>query len=107
MACLGAWRNSDFSVFARAFIGDSHGKKFGPRGVIHSWAQPGGNQRIDDTGPLNKARMSPQQLATLELASMRLGSSLAGATIGAPILQAAIFSCRPIAIYLMLGSFCS
>jgi arylsulfatase len=32
-------------------------KKFGPRGVIHSWALPDGTQRIEDTGPLTKKRM--------------------------------------------------
>jgi len=32
-------------------------KRFGPRGVIHSWAQPGGKQKIEDTGPLTKKRM--------------------------------------------------
>jgi len=32
-------------------------KKFGPRGVLHSWAQPDGTQKIEDTGPLNKKRM--------------------------------------------------
>jgi arylsulfatase len=32
-------------------------KKFGPRGVIHSWALPGGKQKIEDTGPLTKKRM--------------------------------------------------
>ena len=32
-------------------------KKFGPRGVVHSWAQPGGKQKIEDTGPLTKKRM--------------------------------------------------
>jgi len=32
-------------------------KKYGPRGVIHSWANPDGTQRIEDTGPLNVARM--------------------------------------------------
>ena len=32
-------------------------KKFGPRGVIHSWAQPDGSQKIEDTGPLTKKRM--------------------------------------------------
>jgi arylsulfatase len=32
-------------------------KKFGPRGVIHSWAQSGGKQKIEDTGPLTKKRM--------------------------------------------------
>ena len=32
-------------------------KKFGPRGVIHSWALPDGTQKIEDTGPLSKERM--------------------------------------------------
>jgi arylsulfatase len=32
-------------------------KKYGPRGVIHSWANGDGTQRIEDTGPLNIKRM--------------------------------------------------
>ena len=32
-------------------------KKYGPRGVIHSFAMPDGTQKIDDTGPLTKKRM--------------------------------------------------
>jgi len=32
-------------------------KNFGPRGVIRSWANPDGTQRIEDTGPLTKKRM--------------------------------------------------
>jgi arylsulfatase A-like enzyme len=32
-------------------------KNFGPRGVIHSFALPGGKQKIEDTGPLTKKRM--------------------------------------------------
>lgn len=32
-------------------------ERFGPRGVIHSWAEPDGSQRIEDTGPLTKKRM--------------------------------------------------
>ena len=32
-------------------------KRFGPRGVIHSWANADGTQRIEDTGPLTKERM--------------------------------------------------
>ena len=31
--------------------------KFGPRGVMHSWAQEDGTQKIEDTGPLTKKRM--------------------------------------------------
>ncbi len=32
-------------------------KKYGPRGVIHSWALPDGSQKIEDTGPLTRKRM--------------------------------------------------
>jgi len=32
-------------------------KNFGPRGVIHSYANPDGSQRIEDTGPLTTKRM--------------------------------------------------
>jgi arylsulfatase len=33
--------------------------RFGPRGVLHTWADPGadGGQRIEDTGPLTRKRM--------------------------------------------------
>ena len=32
-------------------------KLFGPRGVLHSWADGKGGQKIEDTGPLTKKRM--------------------------------------------------
>ncbi len=32
-------------------------KKFGPRGVLHTWADGKGGQKIEDTGPLTKKRM--------------------------------------------------
>lgn len=32
-------------------------KKYGPRGVIHSFANADGTQKIEDTGPLTKKRM--------------------------------------------------
>jgi len=32
-------------------------KKFGPRGVLHCWANPDGTQKIEDTGPLTRKRM--------------------------------------------------
>jgi len=37
--------------------GTTFREKFGPRGVIHSWALPDGTQKIEDTGPLTKQRM--------------------------------------------------
>ncbi|WP_437602519.1 arylsulfatase [Sorangium sp. So ce590] len=32
-------------------------ERFGPRGVLHAWANGDGTQRIEDTGPLTKKRM--------------------------------------------------
>ncbi|MDI1459730.1 arylsulfatase [Catellatospora sp. KI3] len=32
-------------------------RNFGPRGVLHCWANPDGTQRIEDTGPLTRKRM--------------------------------------------------
>ena len=32
-------------------------KKYGPRGVLHTWADGKGGQRIENTGPLTKKRM--------------------------------------------------
>ena len=32
-------------------------KKYGPRGVLHSWADGKGGQKIENTGPLTKKRM--------------------------------------------------
>jgi arylsulfatase A-like enzyme len=32
-------------------------ERFGPRGVLHSWANEDGTQRIEDTGPLTRKRM--------------------------------------------------
>src|SRR3954451_10007767 len=32
-------------------------QRFGPRGVLHCWADGKGGQRVEDTGPLNRKRM--------------------------------------------------
>jgi len=37
--------------------GKTFQEQYGPRGVIHSWANEDGTQRIEDTGPLTKKRM--------------------------------------------------
>lgn len=37
--------------------GKTFAEVYGPRGVIHSWADGKGGQRIEDTGPLTKKRM--------------------------------------------------
>ncbi len=43
-------------------------KKFGPRGVLHSWADGKGGQRIENTGPLTKKRMETCDIEFLEAA---------------------------------------
>ena len=32
-------------------------KTYGPRGVLHCWANPDGTQKVEDTGPLTRKRM--------------------------------------------------
>jgi arylsulfatase len=43
-------------------------EQFGPRGVIHSWANEDGTQRIENTGPLTKERMETIDDETVEAA---------------------------------------
>ena len=42
---------------------------FGPRGVLHTWANGDGTQRIEDTGPLTKKRMETVDGEFLEAAA--------------------------------------
>jgi arylsulfatase A-like enzyme len=44
-------------------------ERFGPRGVIHSWANADGTQRIEDTGPLTRKRMETVDDEFLDAAS--------------------------------------
>ena len=37
--------------------GKTFREQYGPRGVIHSWANPDGSQRVEDTGALTRKRM--------------------------------------------------
>jgi arylsulfatase A-like enzyme len=43
-------------------------KNYGPRGVLHCWANPDGTQKIEDTGPLTKKRMQTVDDEFLEAA---------------------------------------
>jgi arylsulfatase A-like enzyme len=43
-------------------------QQYGPRGVIHSWANGDGTQRVEDTGPLTKKRMETVDGETLAAA---------------------------------------
>jgi arylsulfatase A-like enzyme len=45
-------------------------EKFGPRGVLHTWANADGTQKIENTGPLTKKRMETidDEVATMSAA---------------------------------------
>ncbi|MEE4012335.1 arylsulfatase [Roseibium sp. FZY0029] len=45
--------------------GKTFREQFGPRGVLHTWANADGTQRIEDTGPLTKKRMETVDDETL------------------------------------------
>lgn len=49
--------NEDYPGDMKMPDGKTFHEKFGPRGVIHSWANADGTQKIEDTGPLTKKRM--------------------------------------------------
>jgi len=49
--------NEDYPTDMITSNGQTFRERYGPRGVIHSWANPDGTQRIEDTGPLTKKRM--------------------------------------------------
>jgi arylsulfatase A-like enzyme len=49
--------NEDYPGDVVLANGKTFRQQFGPRGVIHSWADGKGGQRIEDTGPLTKKRM--------------------------------------------------
>ena len=49
--------NEDYPGDMKLPNGKTFREQFGPRGVIHSWANGDGTQKIEDTGPLTKKRM--------------------------------------------------
>jgi arylsulfatase A-like enzyme len=51
-------------------------KKYGPRGVLHCWANPDGTQKIEDTGPLTKKRMQTVDDEFLDAAQKFIGKKV-------------------------------
>jgi arylsulfatase len=49
--------NEDYPGDMKMANGKTFRQSFGPRGVIHSWADGKGGQKIENTGPLTKKRM--------------------------------------------------
>jgi arylsulfatase len=60
--------NEDYPTDLVLANGKTFQEAYGPRGVIHSWADGKGGQRIEDTGPLTKKRMETIDYETLEAA---------------------------------------
>ncbi len=57
--------NRDYPGDMMLANGQTFREQFGPRGVIHSYANDDGTQRIEDTGPLTKERMETVDEETL------------------------------------------
>jgi len=53
-------------------------KKYGPRGVIHAWSDGKGGQRIEDTGPLTRARMPTVDLEIYDAANKFIDTAVTG-----------------------------
>ncbi|MCB1502284.1 MAG: arylsulfatase [Bauldia sp.] len=53
-------------------------QQFGPRGVIHSWANGDGTQRIEDTGALTRKRMETVDQETLDAAEAFIRKAVDG-----------------------------
>ena len=49
--------NEDYPANMRMANGKTFKEVFGPRGVMHTWADGKGGQKIENTGPLTKKRM--------------------------------------------------
>ena len=49
--------NEDYPGKMKMANGKTFLETFGPRGVMHSWADGKGGQKVEDTGPLTKKRM--------------------------------------------------
>ncbi|SFS40202.1 arylsulfatase [Zhouia amylolytica] len=49
--------NFDYPGDKKLQNGKTFREQYGPRGVLHTWADGNGGQRIEDTGPLTKKRM--------------------------------------------------
>lgn len=60
--------NEDYPTDLILADGKKFGETFGPRGVLHSWADGKGGQRIEDTGALTKKRMETVDDETLAAA---------------------------------------
>ena len=60
--------NEDYPGDMKMANGKTFRESFGPRGVIHSWADGKGGQRIENTGPLTQKRMETIDDETLAAA---------------------------------------
>ncbi|MBY5951423.1 arylsulfatase [Algoriphagus marincola] len=69
--------NEDYPTGLILADGTKFEDRYGPRGVIHSWADGKGGQRIEDTGPLTKKRMETIDEETLAAAKEHIKKQVA------------------------------
>jgi arylsulfatase len=69
--------NEDYPTGMILADGTKFEDRYGPRGVIHSWADGKGGQRIEDTGPLTKKRMETIDEETLAAAKEHIKKQVA------------------------------
>ncbi len=62
--------NEDYPTDMKLKNGKTFGEVYGPRGVLHTYADGKGGQRIEDTGPLTKKRMETVDDETLAAAKL-------------------------------------
>jgi arylsulfatase len=60
--------NEDYPKNLKMQDGKTFAEVFGPRGVLHTWADGKGGQKIEDTGPLTRKRMETIDEETLAAA---------------------------------------
>jgi arylsulfatase len=69
--------NEDYPADMILADGQKFADKFGPRGVVHSWSDGKGGQKVEDTGPLTKKRMETIDEETLEAAKAYIKKQVA------------------------------
>jgi arylsulfatase A-like enzyme len=68
--------NEDYPTDLVLANGKKFGEVYGPRGVIHSWADGKGGQKIEDTGALTKKRMENIDYESIEAATKFIKSQV-------------------------------
>jgi arylsulfatase len=70
--------NRDYPADMVLANGKTFLEQFGPRGVLRSFANPDGTQRIENTGPLTRKRMETVDQETVDAAEVFIRNAVAG-----------------------------